>query len=330
MNTRRNRRPHLATVIALAAATSAGMGTALVARGQPASQPPPIQHGASYLTVGLLDGIPLLLLFVTIVAVVLVAIWLGSLLGRRRGRQAQHEAEGPVGTVAASILGLLAFVLALTFGLASTRFDPRNQVLLDEAESIGTTYLRAEMLPQPQRERIRRCLREYVDLRVEAAQQSARLPALLARSHKLHDEMWAETTALVAAGHTSKIDALFIESLNRTFDLHTRRAAVALLYRIPDSVWIVLLGMSVVSMVGVGYLFGLSGSSGLPVSLALALVFSTVIAVTAALDRPKSKFLGVNQAAMLELQRTMQTPPAAQSQHSHRPDKVAKPQHADR
>ncbi|MCJ7750808.1 MAG: hypothetical protein MUQ65_06895 [Armatimonadetes bacterium] len=290
----------------MAAAAIAGIGASVVAFGQSATQSPSTQPGSSYLTVGLLDRIPLAVLFVLMVVVVLASIWLGLVVGGGRRRQSRHEGEGPVATVAAAILGLLAFMLAFTFGIASGRFDLRKQVVLDEAESIGTTYLRASMLPQPQGEKMRQCLREYVDLRVEAAQQPQRLPAMLARSQQLQDDMWAQATSLVAAGHTSPIDALFIDSLNRTIDLHTHRAAIALLYRIPDTVWIVLLGLSVISMIGVGYLFGLSGSSSWPVSFALALTFSTVIMVSVDLDRSTSGLLRVSQGAMVELQKTMQ------------------------
>ena len=65
----------------------------------------------------------------------------------------------------AATLGLLAFILAFTFGLAASRFDSRMQVLLDEANAIGTTYLRAGMLPE-QGKQIRALLREYADARL--------------------------------------------------------------------------------------------------------------------------------------------------------------------
>src|SRR5438876_10839801 len=71
----------------------------------------------------------------------------GYRLGKyRRSRQEQGK-EAPGGTMVGATLGLLAFILAFTFGLAATRFDTRRQVLLDEANASGTTYLRAVMLP---------------------------------------------------------------------------------------------------------------------------------------------------------------------------------------
>ena len=68
----------------------------------------------------------------------------------------------------AATLALLAFILAFTFGLAGSWFDVRRRLVIDEANAIGTTYLRAGMLPEPHRSDVRDLLREYVDVRLEA------------------------------------------------------------------------------------------------------------------------------------------------------------------
>ncbi len=64
------------------------------------------------------------------------------------------------GSVIAVSLGLLAFMLAFTFGIAANRFDTRKQLVLDEINAIGTTYLRANTLPEPPRTKIRKLLRD--------------------------------------------------------------------------------------------------------------------------------------------------------------------------
>src|SRR5436189_2549739 len=114
---------------------------------------------------GLLDALPLWGVFIAILFVVLISVECGYRLGKYRRSQREQEKEAPVGTMVGATLGLLAFILAFTFGLAASRFDTRRQVLLDEANAIGTTYLRAGMLSK-QGEQIRALLRDYVDARL--------------------------------------------------------------------------------------------------------------------------------------------------------------------
>ena len=68
-----------------------------------------------------------------------------------------------------STLGLLAFMLAFTFGMSGSRFDARKQLVLDEASAVLRTYQRAQLLPEARRGTCRRLLEEYVDLRLRAA-----------------------------------------------------------------------------------------------------------------------------------------------------------------
>lgn len=103
---------------------------------------------------GPLDALPLWGLFLAILLLVLLSVEGGYRLGKYRRSRSEEEKEAPVGAMVGATLGLLAFLLAFTFGLAATRFDTRRQVLLDEANAIGTTYLRAGMLPD-RREDIR-------------------------------------------------------------------------------------------------------------------------------------------------------------------------------
>ena len=93
-----------------------------------------------------LEKIPLWGVFCLTVAMVLVSIWIGTFLGQRRRRKPDHEAEASLGAIISATLGLLAFMLAFTFGIAAERFQTRRQLLLEEVNAIGTTYLRAGLL----------------------------------------------------------------------------------------------------------------------------------------------------------------------------------------
>src|SRR5688572_12066502 len=113
---------------------------------------------------GLLDSLPLWALFGLNVLIVIFADEFGYRVGQFRRRRAKQEKEAPVGAMVGATLGLLAFLLAFTFGMAANRFESRREVLLNESNAIGTTWLRAAFLPEAHRDEVRKLLREYVDV----------------------------------------------------------------------------------------------------------------------------------------------------------------------
>src|SRR6478752_7173274 len=113
----------------------------------------------------LLDTVPLWLLFAVVCVLAGVALEGGYRLGRWRHARTEDEKETPVGAMVGSILALFAFLLAFTFGRAGSRFEARRQAILEEANAIGTTYLRTRLLAEPPRNESARLLRQYVDLR---------------------------------------------------------------------------------------------------------------------------------------------------------------------
>lgn len=256
-----------------------------------------------------LEQIPLWGMFLLTIAIVLLSIWAGTSLGQRRRRKPDHEAEASLGAIITATLGLLAFMLAFTFGIAAERFQARRQLLLNETNAIGTTYLRADLLSEPYRSQIRKLLLEYVTLRVNLAkerpqQQVLNLNAMVGRSESLQNQMWSAVAALTKDGRGTVIDALFINSLNEMIDLQTSRLTV-LSYRIPITIWYILYFMTVLSMGTVGYQVGLSGKSVLKASIVLALTFSAVIFLVADLDRAAEGYLRVSQQPMFDLQKQM-------------------------
>src|SRR4249919_283271 len=138
----------------------------------------------------LLDALPILLLFAAFAVVMMACYEVGFRLGRWWQERTPGEQEGPTGMLVGSILALLAFLLAVTMGMASDRFDARRAVVLDEANAIGTTYLRAGYLPEPASTEIRQLLREYVPLRIVLTDADD-LAADIARSEAIHAQLWA-------------------------------------------------------------------------------------------------------------------------------------------
>ena len=253
-----------------------------------------------------LDLLPLWGLFLTVVLLVLAAIEGGYRLGGYRHRQSGREKEAPVGAMVGATLGLLAFMLAFTFGMAASRFDTRKQLVLDEANAIGTTYLRTAMLPE-KRDEIRDLLRSYVDTRLRAV-QTGRVTEEILRSEDIQNQLWSAATAVGLQHGDSIVVGLFVQSLNEVIDLHAKRVTAALRNRIPGAIWVVLLTIATLSLAAMGYHQGLVGTTRSLTILVVAVTFSAVIALIADLDRPQEGSLTVSQQALIDLRQSMKAP----------------------
>src|SRR6187397_278640 len=98
---------------------------------------------------------------------VLVPILLGQRYGQYRKKKTEEAQHAPVGSVVGAAFGLLAFMLAITFQIAANRYDKRKELLLEEVTDIRTTWLRADLIPEPYRSKTKKIIVEYVDLRVD-------------------------------------------------------------------------------------------------------------------------------------------------------------------
>jgi hypothetical protein len=247
-----------------------------------------------------LDGLPIPAVFVTFAILALAAFEGGYRLGLWWQKRTPDEKEGPTGMLVGSILALLAFMLAVTMGMASDRFDTRRQLVVNEANAIGTTYLRAGYLPEPVATDARELLREYVPLRITTADK-AKLSANYARSVEIQDELWAQAEDLARATPGSETLALYIESLNDMIDLHETRVTAIIYARVPDTVVILLVLGAILTLGIVGYNAGLTRQRSLLTAVVLIVVLGAVITLIVDLDRPRDGFLQVNQQPLLDL-----------------------------
>jgi len=251
---------------------------------------------------GLLDPLPLWTILPLTIALALLAVEAGYRFARQRQQRSSEEKESNLGGMVGGLLGLLAFMLAFTFGLAGSRFEARREIVLTEANAIGTTYLRSAMLPEPMGTDARNLLREYVDVRLEAVQQNKVNEGIL-KSEQLHERLWLTAVAAVQKERSPTVN-LFVTSLNEVIDLHATRL-MRVRSRVPTIIWIVLFMLMILTMVMIGYQQGLSGSKRSLAVIALVLGFSTVLYLIADLDRPGKGMLQVSQQAMIDLRRSM-------------------------
>jgi hypothetical protein len=233
----------------------------------------------------------------------LLCVEAGHRFARYRLKHSPEEKESPVGGMVGALLGLLAFMLAFTFGLASTRFEARRQILLSEANAIGTCYLRAAMLPEPMSTETRKLLREYVDVRLDAV-HSGKLDQAIQRSEELHNQLWSQAVA-VTEKERSGITSLYVASLNQVIDLHATRVQAVMRSRVPGIIWMALYLLAIIAMFMIGYQTGLANSKRSVAVIAMILGFSSVLFLIADLDRPGQGILRVSQEAMVDLRNSM-------------------------
>jgi hypothetical protein len=247
-----------------------------------------------------LDSLPIGVFFLAFAIVSLITYEAGYRLGHWWQTKTPDEKEGPTGMIVGSLLGLMAFLLAISMGMASDRFDTRRGLVLAEANSVGTTYLRAGYLPEPASSRSRDLLREYVPLRI-ASNDLAKVQAQLSRSVEIQNQLWSIAEEL-ARSAPSDVIALYIESLNETIDLHETRMTSGLYARVPATVIFLLLLGSTLSLGMMGYSAGLTRRRGPVTAVVLVVVLGAVTTLVVDLDRPRDGLLTVSQKPLMDLQ----------------------------
>ena len=251
----------------------------------------------------LFDSKELWLIFVGIIVILAVVFEVSFQIGRFNRTKVDAINKAEVSTIQIAILGILGLLLAFTFSMATTRFDLRQQFVVEEANAISTTYLRAQLLPEPQKAAIQNLLRQYVDTRIEAV-YGGKLRASLAHSEVILGHLWSQTVSIDQKKVTPVIMVLFVNSLNNVIDLHTSRVA-AYEIRVPYLILLLLLSCGIMATVVTGYGCGLRNRRNLiPVSMIL-LLLAIVLLMIVDLNQPKYGFIRVSQQSMINLQQNL-------------------------
>jgi hypothetical protein len=217
------------------------------------------------------------------------------------------EQEGPTDMLVGSLLGLMAFVLAITLGLATDRHDARRSLVVAEATALTTAYQRADYLPAAEAARLKALLRAYVPLRIVT--DPAAVPANLVRSAELARQMWTIEVAAAQSGDNSDLIASLGEALNEIVAVGEQRVVAGVYARVPPTIMGLLLAGSALSLAMVGYSAGIKGRRSLLSAAVLILTLGAVTILVVDLDRPQEGFLTVSQQALVDVQRFMAAPP---------------------
>jgi hypothetical protein len=256
----------------------------------------------------LLDQLPIWAVYVVTVVVVLVAAEIGFRLGRWLQRRDPESGTTVVsGTVVGGMLGLMAFLLAFCIGIVINQHNGRKAMVVTEANAVGTAFLRAGFLGEPDRDSARSLLHEYVEVRLAAADDPALLDSTLTRSEEIHGQLWSIVEDNVRQGQESDIMALFVSSINEVIDVHSLRLAAVDL-RLPRLLGVVLYAATLLSFLLVGVANSADGKRDPFAILLFALAYVAVLMLVVDLDRPQQGLLTVSQTALSDLLRQMGVP----------------------
>lgn len=246
-----------------------------------------------------------------IVLVIGGASALGVLAGRSMGAHSERYRE-PIGVLQGALLGVVGLILAFGLSLAVGRYQDRRADVVTDANTIGTTYLRAQTIAEPQRSRSLARLRSYNDLAIRVTYEipgSAAIRATTAQQGRLQRALWRLAGESLNAHPRDTAPRLYVDSLNDMIDQQTVRLS-GLNNRVPDAVlWLELLGAALALGLLALYLTVL-GKGLIPIAVA-AVIVSFLVLVTFDLDRPTRGLIQIPATPLLAEKATMSLPPAA-------------------
>jgi hypothetical protein len=251
-----------------------------------------------------------------VVALVLVALIGGATaVGFALGhylRQHQEALREPFGVLQGALLGVVGLILAFGLTLAVGRYQDRRTATVTEANAIGTSYLRAQLIAEPERTRSLALMRRYTDLAIRISKEvpgSAGMRRTTAAEGVLQRRLWDLAGQSISSAPLASAPRLYVDSLNDTFDDQEARLS-SLTNRVPGAV----LALEVIgAAVAVGLLalhISVLGR-GIVAMLAAGALVTLLLLVTFDLDRPTRGIIKVPDAPLVATRASMVPPPAA-------------------
>jgi hypothetical protein len=242
-----------------------------------------------------------------VLGIIMLAALIGVRVGRKLGPKFTDAEMTQLYGIQASLLGLLALLLGFSFAMGETRYDLRKQLLVDEADAIGTCWLRAATVSAETGDEIKQLLQQYAETRLtrERVRTATEINAALAQSSHLQLEMWSRAAKLAKRDPRSLPVSLLLQSLNEMIDLSSKRHD-ATRNHIPWTVLALLVIVAVAAMGWVGAGLGSSGEHSLVPLLIVSVLIALVITVIVDLDQPRSGLIRLGHTPLLDLLRSFQ------------------------
>jgi hypothetical protein len=249
--------------------------------------------------------------FVLTALVILLAMAeIGFRVGLRLHRAKDDARRSQISGVQGAVLGLLGLLLGFTFAMGVSRYDARRAVVLKEANAVGTAWLRAGLLPEAHRARVRDLLRRYLDVRLQytpLSRDTAKLAEGLRQGAELQNQLWEQAEAASLLAPTPPTVS-FITALNEVIDTDAERLAAAR-NQIPSGVWVLLLLVASFGCFTTSYGSGAQGARSLFTNFCLPMLITIVILLIFDLTHSLQGFIGISQQPMIDLSNSIHTHP---------------------
>jgi hypothetical protein len=238
----------------------------------------------------------------------LLLLELGRRIGRRRFAEDREGARAGVGAVEGALFGLLGLLVAFTFSAAAERFNARRHLVVEEANDIGTAWLRLDLLPPEAQPTLRDLFRRYVDSRLETYRRLpdvAAAEAELARTMALQGEIWNRAVAALRQTPDARA-TLVVNALNAMFDIVTTRSEAARTHA-PNLIFAMLAFLALLAALFAGYAMAEARSRSWLHVLGFAAVLSLTVYVILDLEYPRAGLIHIGQydRVLVELRQSM-------------------------
>jgi hypothetical protein len=223
-----------------------------------------------------------------------IGFWLGLLR-----RKPDEPFDRQIALVRASTATLVAFLVGFAFSGAAARFTNRQDLIVREANALGTAYLRADTIAEPQRGELKAALKEYSADRVTLLSREGRdkIEPLLAKVSGLHERMWSSATA--ATRENAPLMAVVLPPVNEVIDLHSMHLAMARRH-LPIPIMAVLLGTAAISLGIIGFGNGRIGRRFSLLDGVYGAVLALALWMTIDMDYPGGGMMTVSNRPVVE------------------------------
>lgn len=233
---------------------------------------------------------------------------IGRHLGQRRASKDAEGAKAGLGVVEGAVFALMGLLVAFTFSGAASRFDSRRTLIIEEANAIGTAWLRLDLLPASAQPELRDLFRSYLDARLSVYRKLPDIEAArgeLAKASALQNGIWNRAMAACRES-ASPLTAQMIPALNQMFDIASSRSAVSQIH--PPAIIFIMLGvLALTSSMLAGFAMAGGKSRSWIHMIGFSLILAMTVYVILDLEFPRLGFIRVDSfdALLVELRQSM-------------------------